>query len=178
MRAVFTFAMRSSHDIHQALPWEKALVVAAVSAFAVYYHFTLAYTNIRTKRWTIPALYSSMLALAILLTTTDLAIQGMRLADYGYAPVIGPLGPLFFAPAVLFVIGGAYNLLKRYKASTLYEERNRLIYLMVATLFPIIGAGLDAFSDLPPVAIWSNLAFCTMCTVAFLLQPHSRGRVV
>ncbi len=168
MWAVFTFAMRSSDDIHQALPWEKALVVAAVSAFAVYYHFTLAYTNIRTKRWTIPALYSSMLALAILLTTTDLAIQGMRLADYGYAPVIGPLGPLFFAPAVLFVIGGAYNLLKRYKASTLYEERNRLIYLMVATLFPIIGAGLDAFSDLPPVAIWSNLAFCTICTVAIL----------
>jgi len=178
MWAVFTFAMRSSDDIHQALPWEKALVMAAVSAFAVYYHFTLAYTNIRAKRWSIPALYSSILAFAILLTTTDLAIQGMRLADYGYAPITGPLGPLFFAPAVLLVIGGAYNLLKRYKASTLYEKRNRLIYLMVATLFPLIGAALDAFSDLPPVAIWSNLLFCTVCTIAILKYHLLDIRVV
>lgn len=178
MWAVFTFAMRSSPDVHQALPWERAIIAAGMTAFAVYYHFTLAYANIKIKRWTVPALYSSMVAFAIVLIATDWAIEGMRLADYGYALVIGRFGYLFFAPAILCVIGGAYNLLKQWMASTSYEERNRLIYLVVAALFPLIGAGLDAFSDLPPAAIWSNLAFCTVCTIAFLKYHLLDIRVV
>ena len=176
--SVFTFAMRSSQDIHQALPWAKGLIAAGATAFLVYYHFTLVYTNIRVKRWTLPALYSSLVAFVIILITTDWAIQGMRLADYGYAAVTAPLGPLFFAPAFLFVLGGAYNLLKQWRASTSYEERNRLIYLAVATLFPIIGASLDAFTNLPPAAIWGNLAFSIICTVAILKYHLLDIRVV
>ena len=58
--------------------------------------------------------------------------------------------------------------LKTYRTSLSYEERNRLVYLTVAALFPIVGIGLDAFSDLPPMAIWSNLVFSIVCTIAIL----------
>ena len=176
--SLLTFAMRSSPDIHRALPWEKALIVAATAAFVFYYHFTLAYTDVIRKRWTTPALYSFIVAFAILVTTTNLVIMGMRLEDYGYAPIISLLGFLFFTPSVLLIIGGTYNLFKRYKTSSSCEERNRLLYLVLAALLPLIGAGLDGFSNLPPVAIWTNLAFCTICTIAILRYHLLDIRVV
>ena len=74
--ALFTFFMRSSPDIHQALPWEKALIVAAMAAFGLYYHFTVAYTGTRNRRWTVPVVHSLVVVSGTLLFATDLAITG------------------------------------------------------------------------------------------------------
>ncbi len=166
--SLLTFGMRSSPDIYHALVWEKALVVAAIPSFALYYHFTLAYTNTTIKRWIIPALYSFLAASAIIVATTDLGIKGMSLEYYGYAPIMGPLLFLMYAPMPFLIAAGVYNLLKRYRASLLYEERNHLLYLAIVVIFPLLGAGLDAFSDLPPAAIWSNLIFGTICSIVIL----------
>ena len=92
----------------------------------------------------------------------------MRVENYGYAPVAGPV----FLPLSLvgFIIVGAaaYNLVKRYRASRSHEERNRLLYLLLAMLFPMSGGLLDSFTNLPPVGIWTNLTFCIICSVAIL----------
>ncbi len=166
--SLFTFGMRSSPDVEHALPWEKALIVVGVPVFVLYYHFTVAYTKIRRKKWIIPAIYSFLVVFVVLVIAPDLAIKGMSLEHYGYAPIIGPIGFLIFAPIPLLVAGGAYNLLKSYEASSSSEERNRLLYLTIAALFPLLGAGLDAFSDLPPASIWSNLIFGIICSIAIL----------
>ena len=163
-----TFGMRFSPDVYHALPWEKALIVAGAPAFVLYYHFTFVYTNVRRKKWIIPAIYSFLVAFGILVSTTDLAIKGMSLEHHGYAPITGPIGFLIFAPLPLLVAGGAYNLLKSYRASSSSEERNRLLYLAIAAVFPILGVGLDGFTNLPPAAIWGNLIFCIICTVAIV----------
>jgi len=165
--SLLTFGMRFSPDIDHALPWTRALSVPAFAVFVFYYHFTLSYTNTRGKRGFLLAAYLLLVVVAAL-APTDLVVKGVRLEHYGYAPITGVVTLLLYAAGPVLVTGGAYNLLKRYKVASSYEERNRLLYLVVAAAFPVLGGGLDAFSNLPPLAIWSNLIFCILCSVAIL----------
>jgi signal transduction histidine kinase len=165
--AFLLFGMRSSPDVHHALIWERVLPAIGYATFVLYYHFTLVYTNTRGQRHILLAAYL-YLAVVVALSPTELLIQRMKLEDYGYAPVMTPLAfPLMMSLPVL-MFGGAYNLIRRYKEAVSYEERNRLLYLVVALLFPLIGSFLDAFSSFPPVGIWANLLFCIICTVAMV----------
>ena len=79
--SLLTFGMRSSPDVDHALLWEKALVVAGVPVFVLYYHFTLVYTNIRRRKWILPTIYSFLVVFVVLSAATDLAIKGMSLID-------------------------------------------------------------------------------------------------
>ncbi len=166
--SLFTFAMRSSPDIHHAYLWNKAMIMAVLPVFALYYHFTFAYTNTKRKRWMFPAIYSFIAVLAILVATTDLIVEGMYVANYGYAPVTGPAAFFVYASLPILIAGSVYNLLKSCRMSPSREEINRLLYLTIAAVLPLFGAGLDAFSDLPPASIWGNLIFSILCTVAIL----------
>jgi len=161
------FGMRSSPDLQRALLWDRALPAFTCTTFVLYYHFTIAYTNERGQKRILFASYL-LLAFVIAISPTELAIKSMRLEDYGYAPNVGPAAyPLFLAYPLL-IAGGTYNLLKRYRTSRSYDERNRLIYLTIGTMFLLLGPLLDAFSNLPPVAIWTNLTFCIICSIAIL----------
>jgi len=165
--SLLIFGMRSSANVEHALLWDKPLPAIAYFAYVLFYHFTAVYTGVRGQRGILAAAYI-LTAIFIALSPTDLLMQQVRVEDYGYAPVAGPV----FLPislAGLFIVGGsAYNLVKRYRASHSDEEQNRLLYLLVAMLFPVLGAFLDTFTNLPPTSIWSNLIFCIICTIAIL----------
>ena len=161
------FGMRSSPDIQHALLWEKALIVPVIAAFVLYYHFTIIYTSAKGQRRILCAAYLALVVISAL-APTDLLIQGMCIEPYGYAPVIGTGTYIGFAVGPLLILGGVSNLMKRYKLSTSYEERNRLVYLAIAAVFPLVGAILDGFTNLPPATIWTNLLFCILCTIAIV----------
>jgi len=161
------FGMRSSPDLRHALLWDRALPVAFYLALLLYYHFTLAYTNTSGQRRILLISYL-FLAVFVALAPTDLIVERMRLEHYGYAPIIGPVAIPVFIIGLLLMGGAGYNLVKRYNTSPSYEERNRLLYLVIASLFPLTGALLDAFTNLPPAAIWTNLIFCILCSIAIL----------
>jgi len=164
---LFLFAMRSSPDPQRALTWEKATVVPVLAAFILYYHFTVVYTNSRGQRNILLTAYLFLMGFVVL-APTSVIIEGIRIEHYGYAPILSPLSYLWFAIGPILILGGAYNLFKRYRDLASPEERNRLIYLGTAVVFPLLGALLDGFTNLPPASIWCNLIFCTMCTIAIL----------
>jgi len=161
------FGMRFSPDAHQALLWEKPLPAVATAVFLFYYHFTLIYTNIRGQRRLLRAFYV-VLVVAAALAPTGLFIQEMSVESYGYAPVLAPGGYLSFIVGPVLIIGGTTNLLRRYKTSASSEGRSRLALLAIAALFPLIGGLMDAWTNLPPVSIWANLAFAILCTIAIV----------
>ncbi len=165
--ALFIFGMRSSPDVESALRWDRPLVVLAYSTYLLYYHFTLAHTDHRGQRLLLVGAYVLLLVM-IGLTPTGLLIAGMRSETYGYAPVPGPLAIPLGVTGPLMMWIGAYNLFRRYRASPSDEERNRLLYLLLAIAFPLAGAFVDGFTDLPPVGIWSNLVFCILCSIAII----------
>jgi signal transduction histidine kinase len=162
------FMMRSSPDVGSALPWQKSVTVVSGAAFMFYYHFTLVYTKAKGQRVLLIAAYVFLAVMAVLAYPTDLIVEYTRLESYGYAPEVGRLGPLVFAIVPLVMVMGAFNLLRRFRQSKSYDERNRILYLLVAIIISFIGVLLDAFSDLPPAAIWSNLLFCVVCSVAIV----------
>jgi len=164
---LFTFAMRISPNEAAALPWEKVLVAGALCVYVVYYHFTSTYVRNR-NRAIIAVCYLLLLIAFLLLALTDLFIKDVTVASYGYAPVTGKLAGIFFALSFLMIMGGIANLIHAYRTSGSSDERNRLLYLALAGLLPLIGGGLDGFTNLPPAAIWANLAFCLICSVAIL----------
>ena len=167
LRSFIIFNMRTSPDLHQALLWERAVIIPATAVFVLYYHFTLVYTKTRGQRKILLASYFFFIAVVVI-AFTDLGISGMRIEKYGYAPIVGPIAYLFFGVEPLLIIGGAYNLLRHYRISTSVEEKTRLIILAVSVVFPLLGMFLDGFTNLPPVSIWTNLIFVILCTVAIL----------
>ncbi len=163
----FLFGMRSSPDVHHALIWEKAASVILGAAYVFYYHFTLAYTKNTGHRRILLAAYLFLISITAL-APTNLLVKGMQVADYGYTPILGSVSYFAFAAAPLLLFGGAYNLLKLYRTRTSSSQRKSLVYLMVAAIFPIVGALLDTFPEMPPVLVWGNLLFCILCTIAIV----------
>jgi two-component system NtrC family sensor kinase len=171
------FGMRSSVDIYHALLWDRALSVLAPTTFLLYYHFTLVYTNNKGQGRILLASYLLLVVVAVL-APTDLLIKAMRVEWYGYAPIMGPASYFLFPFGLLLILGGVSNLLRRYRLSHSHEERNRLAYLAIAVVFPIVGGLLDGFTNLPPVGTWGNLAFCVLCTIAIVKYHLLDIRVV
>jgi signal transduction histidine kinase/CheY-like chemotaxis protein len=174
---LLTFAMRASPNEAAALPWEKALVAVALSVYVIYYHFTASYVRNRKHNLVILC-YLLLFTFVLLLALTDLVIKDVTTASYGYGPVTGTLAGPFFATGFLLIMGGILNLIRAYRASSSSDERNRLLYLAVAGLFPLIGGGLDGFTNLPPAAIWGNQIFCLICSFAILKYQLLDIRIV
>jgi PAS domain S-box-containing protein len=165
LSSLFIFGLRFSPDVYRALPWQRAVSVSSLAIFVFYYHFTLTYADIRRQKGILYGGYL-LLAVAVAFGPTDLLIEATRLEDYGYAPVVGPMMFPLAIISLFLVLAGTHNLVKRYKTSPSYEDRNRTLYVVIATLFLISGALLDAFSSLPPMSMWGTLIFSILCTVA------------
>lgn len=161
------FGMRSSPDVHRALLWDRAMPVIGLSIFVFYYHFALTYTKNRGQRGFLYSAYL-LLVVATVIAPTDLFVKEIRLEDYGYAPTIGPLIPPLFIIYNLLVGGAIHAFVQGYRASFTREEKNRLVYIIIAGLFPITAGYLDAFFNLPPATIWCNLVFGMLCTLAIV----------
>ncbi|MFC1985347.1 histidine kinase N-terminal 7TM domain-containing protein, partial [Chloroflexota bacterium] len=166
--ASLLYGMRSSQDLYTALLWERAIPASTFLTFALFYHFSVAYTRITfSSRQRITLLLSYIFFITVIaFSPTDSIIESMRLEDYGYAPNTGLFAKVIFLVYVLLIFGGAYNFIKRYRSTTSYEERNRLIYLVTGTVCVYLGIFLDAFSNLPPLALWTNLVFALVCSIA------------
>jgi PAS domain S-box-containing protein len=163
--SLLIFAMRSSPNIEKALLWDKALAVIGFLTYVLYFHFTLSYTKNKRQKSILVASYLLLLVFSII-APTHLLVEEMQMEYYGYAPVAGSFAIILSATVLLLLAAGAYNLVRRYRMTTSNEERNRILYLLFAVPFPLLGGMLDAFSNLPPATIWGNLIFCIICTVA------------
>lgn len=161
------FSMRSSPDLERALFWDRLLPPATTLTFVLFYHFSRAYTRTGKQKYLVLASYLFLLTV-VAISPTSLGVESMRVEDYGYAPNIGSAAYPIFMVFPLLTAGGVYNLIKGYRSSLSDDERNRLLYLMVGALFLLLGIFLDALTNLPPMAIWTNLIFSVICSIAIL----------
>jgi signal transduction histidine kinase len=177
MHNLLVFGMRISTSTEQALIWIRISTVPGFAIFVLFYHFILVFTNTKRQKYTIIIAYT-ILVLFAAFTPTNLIIKNLRVENYGYAPVQGPV-TFILSPLVFVFLGGTvYNLVRRYKQSSSHSERNRILYLLIAILFPLLGSLLDSFTNLPPAYVWGNLIFCLICTIAILRYQLLDIRVV
>ncbi len=165
------FGMRASPDLSHAFVWEKAVLIVLSITAIILYRFSFAHRNIRLSK--IPSVLIYLFPVSvIILIPTGLVVSGMQLKPYGYAPIPGPL----FSPVALgfylFAILALTNLVKSYKTSTSYDERNRNTYIIIGLSCSLIGGIADIlplFGLLPyPGAIIGNIIFAVLASVAML----------
>jgi len=163
---IIIFFMRASPDVEHALLWDRAVAPVCFATFIFYYHFSLALTGAKKNRAVLLVAYLS-LALVIAFSPTGILVQNMRVESYGYAPIFGP-GIFLLFSGYLFLAFALYSLIVAYRGSREYEQRNRLLYVTIAMVFPIVGASLELSPLIYPMAIFGNIAFCLLTTVAIL----------
>lgn len=163
----FIFCMRSSPDVEHALFWDRVVTPFILVVPALYYHFTLVYTGARVRTPAVVAAYC-MPALAAVLAPTGLIVEDVIVQGYGYAPDFGPVMYVVCLVCYGFLGAGLVNIYLAYRRSGSYEERNRLLYLMAAIVFPTVGAAVEFFPTSYPSAMFGNLLFCMITAVAIL----------
>ena len=165
--SLITFAMRSSPDVERALFWDRIVIIFVFAMPVLYYHFSLVLISMRGLKSLLYMSYAFLIAILVL-RPTDLLVQRMEIATYGYAPILGLA--MFPIVAFAYVLGimAIYNLFRAYRASNEGRKRNRLLYIIIAMLFPIIGATFEVFPTIYPTVIFGNIAFCSFTTLAIL----------
>ena len=165
--AVTILGMRLSTDLSIALVWDRGAAAAIMFMFLGFYHFSLEYAGPFRQQRVLTTAYVAVAAFAIA-SPFGLLVEDLRIAEYGYAPVPGVLAIPASGTALALLLAGVYVLLRRYRVTSSYEEKNRLLYLIVGASLPLVGTLIDIFTNLPPVGIWTNILFCTVTGVALL----------
>jgi len=159
--------MRLSAEPSAALRWNQWTPVAIYMMFLFFFRFSREYTNSHDGSRLLPAAYVGLLILAVA-APAGLLLESLRIEDYGYAPVAGPLAVPAGAAGIILLLAGVRTLARRYRVSSSDEERTRLLYVVVAAILPLVGALLDIATNLPPMGIWTSLLFCIVCSIALL----------
>lgn len=159
------FLMRGAPTPSGALFWERLVIPLMLSTPPVFYFFARAYTRVDHSR-TIPRIALLYLGIVVALGSAGLLVDRMIVQGYGYAPIFKPAFYPIALGGYIWMGVGIYDLYRAYRRSRVYEERNRLLYIIVATSFPVIGTILDIFPSTYPTSIIGNLVFGTVTTLA------------
>jgi signal transduction histidine kinase/ActR/RegA family two-component response regulator len=165
--AVFTFAMRSSRTIEAVLVWDRLIIVCMLFLFATFFHFCHLYIG-RRSRWPMYLLYGAIAPTAGVALFTDLVIQGIKRLGDGYAPEVGPMAFVMVGAMQLLIAANTVRLIRARRQEVSPYIQRRYLLLAIVVVLPFLGMVADGFTDLPPLGIWANLAFCTICSVVIL----------
>jgi len=165
--AVFTFAMRFSQTTDAALVWDRLITACVLCLFATFFHFCHLYMG-RKSRGPMYLLYAGTAAAVGIGLFTDLVVKGVTRFELGYAPQVGPAAYVMFGATQVLLIANMIRLLRARRHEVSIFVRKRLLSLAIAGLLPFFGTVADGFTNLPPMGIWTNLAFCTVCSFVIL----------
>jgi signal transduction histidine kinase len=175
------FGMRGSPDIEHAYLWERCLIPVAAFMVVLFYHFSIHCTDNKTRRLTLPLLYGICL-LFIPFAATDFVIRGMQVKPFGYAPIPGPVAPLWFLFTYGILVAALVVFIRSYRKSSYAEQRNRFAYIIAGLSVTFAGAVFDILPilglPLYPGSIFGNIVFCLLATVAIVRYNLLDIRVV
>ncbi len=163
------FGMRSSPDLTSAFHWEKAVLVAIVFTSILFYHFCVRFTGSRANPWILRVFYGLGIVVSVFAVLGKVATE-MQQKFYGYAPVLGPVFPVYFGLAYIAVVAAILVLVGAYRQSRSDDEKNRLLYMIFGASASIIGGITDTLPamgvNIYPLGIVANIVFGVMTTVA------------
>ena len=168
--ALGIFGMRLSPDLAHALVWEKAVIIVGPSASVLFLHFTMLLTRVKRTKGLLPTAYAVIIAF-VPLSIGGFVVSGMQLKPYGYAPILGPAFYPWILCIYLFLLIGAYNLIKSRKYLSV-EGRNRSAYIIAGVAIYIVAGGTDVLPVMGirmyPLGMIGNIIFCILTSVAIL----------
>jgi signal transduction histidine kinase len=168
---IIIFGMRASPNIEYAYIWDRFVIPLSPFMSVLFYHFSVRFTDLKINRWVLPVFYIACI-LMIPLAMTELIFSGMQLKSYGYAPVFGPVWPLWITLIYVLAVITLLNFIRARRRSTYAEQRNRLSYIIVGIAVSLLGGLFDALPvlglPLYPGGVMATIVFCILTSVAIV----------
>ncbi len=167
------FMLRTSADAASALFWEHAVFVGLIPLAALYYHFVLLFLNL-TQRWRrLLVTAYSVAGILMIVNPTPLFIKGVKLTEWGYAPVGGTAYFVFLAYFQVFLLTGLVQLARAYRGIQSSFRRNRAKLILWGTTVSLLGGYVDIIRTMVPtlermypLGIPANALFALLLGVA------------
>ena len=175
-----SFILHANFFPQHVLQWHTVLIIALFSTWIVYYHFIRSFINQKSMIVVLLAGYGAIVLFAVL-TALGYIIESTYVADgllyYKATSLLylltAPAGAVFFGLAV-------FMLVRHYRSTSDYVERNRTIYLligfsiMVLFLFPNVSSSLSKY----PIDHFGSLVNALFITYAIVKYQLLDIRVV
>ena len=156
--SLLIFAMRASPDPGHALVWERLEVLGLLFSSPAFYWFACSYTRSGYNKTAVPLLLV-YLVMAVGLSFSGHLIDHVASQSYGYATIFSPAFYPVALCAYIWSASGIFVLWQAHGSAKVFDERNRLSYILIGSVFPLIGTIVDPFPSLIPASVLGNLAF-------------------
>jgi signal transduction histidine kinase len=153
--------------------WERVLHFGVIPIPVLFYHYVLAFFDVRRFNRTLTVGYV-VAAFFIALSPTSLFMRGVVDSYWGYMPVAGPLYGPFFVYFQTYLVIGSVRVLREYRASAVSFRRNRMLLVIFGVCISLIGGVSDfirfilGWEHLYPLAIPCNAIFSLALGVAVI----------
>jgi signal transduction histidine kinase len=167
------FMLRASRNPGTALFWEHAVFVGLIGVPALYYHFVLLFLNLTQKWRRLLVTAYALAAVFMVFNPTALFIRDVKLTEWGYAPVGGPIYALFLGYMQVYMLIGLAQLALAYRGIQSSFRRNRAKLILWGTTISLLGGYVDVIraivprlEHLYPLGIPANALFALLLGVA------------
>ncbi|MDH5781254.1 MAG: ATP-binding protein, partial [Dehalococcoidia bacterium] len=116
------------------------------------------------------------------IAATRLVFSGMQVKAFGYAPVFGPIWPVWILFSYILTVMAFLNFIRTWRTSIYAEQRNRAAYIMMAIAVSWLAGTLELLPvfGLPlfPTFIIGNIIYCCIITIAIVKHTLLDIRIV
>jgi signal transduction histidine kinase len=167
------FGLRSADDADTALLWEYVVHVGVIPLPAVFYHYVLAFLEVRRQRASLVIAYGIAGAL-LLVSPTTLFIAGVSTTYWGYVPRSGPLYAPFFLYFQTYLALGLWQLARAHRTLVSSFRLNRTRLVIFGVVVSLAGGVIDflrfilGLERLYPLGIPSNAVFAMALGIAIV----------
>jgi len=170
---VGVFGLRSASDPDAALLWEYVVHLGVIPLPAIFYHYVLAFLEVRRQRKTLIVAYG--IAVAFLAASpTQLFLAGVSTTYWGYVPRSGPLYAPFFVYFQTYLVLGLVRLVRAQRTSVSSFRLNRTRLVIVGVVVSLAGGAVDflrfilGWERLYPLGIPTNAVFAMALGIAIV----------
>jgi signal transduction histidine kinase len=170
---VGVFGLRSAADADSGLFWEYVVHLGIIPLPAVFYHYVVAFLELRRRRPILMSAYA-MAGAFLLVSPTTLFIAGVASTWWGWAPRSGPLYAPFFLYFQTFLALGLWELVRAHRTLVASFRVNRTRLVIAGVVVSLAGGLVDflrfilGWERLYPVGIPSNALFAMALGIAIV----------
>jgi signal transduction histidine kinase len=167
------FGLRGAPDADTAVVWEYVVHLGVIPLPAIFYHYVLAFLEVRPLPRTLPIAYAIAGALLVV-SPTPLFISGVAETYWGYVPRSGPLYAPFFVYFQTYLVLGLLRLVRAHGSVVSSFRRNRTRLVIAGVLVSLAGGVVDflrfilGWEQLYPLGIPTNAVFAIALGIAIV----------
>ena len=167
------FGLRGAPDAETAVVWEYVVHLGVIPLPALFYHYVLAFLEVRPHPRLLGIGYAIATALLVA-SPTPLFIAGVAETHWGYVPRSGPLYAPFFLYFQTYLVLGLVRLMRAHRSVVSSFRRNRTRLVIVGVLVSLAGGIVDflrfilGWEHLYPFGIPTNALFAMALGLAIV----------